>query len=287
MIIGGNKDKVIENIKKNINDKELNKKVEINDAVLSEEESKKIINDFYSIRRKKISYFFKKTFAYTFLDIFSLKFNKLVKIEGLENLKDINKGAIITSNHFNPLDSMIVRKVIKKRYKKNMYIVTQETNLAMPGFLGFLMNSLNIIPLSKSTNYIINEFIPNLKNILNKNNYVLIYPEEEMWFNYKKPRPCKRGAYQFAAQANKPIISCFVEMIDTDKKDNDQFNQVKYIIHILKPIIPDENKSPRENSKLMAEIDYNQKIVAYEKAYNKKLNYKFSYEDIAGLKKKD
>ena len=44
-------------------------------------------------------------------------------------------------------------------------------------------------------------------------------------------------------------------------------------------------KSARENSKIMAEIDYKQKKEAYEKAYNKKLDYTFSYEDIAGFRK--
>ena len=37
----------------------------------------------------------------------------------------------------------------------------------------------------------------------------------------------------------------------------------------------------------MAKKDYEQKKETYEKAYNKKLDYKFSYKDIAGYKKKD
>ena len=180
---------------------------------------------------------------------------------------------------------MVIRKLIKKRYKKNMYIVIQETNLLMPGFLGFLMNNLNILPLSKSPNYIIKKFKPELSKILSKNNYVLIYPEEEMWFNYKKPRPCKRGSYQFAAENNVPIISCFVEQIDTKEKDNDEFNKINYIVHVLKPIYPDKTKTPRENSIIMAQLDYQQKVQAYEKAYNTKLSYDFSYDDIVGYRK--
>ena len=108
-----------------------------------------------------------------------------------------------------------------------------------------------------------------------------------MWFNYRLPRPCKRGAYQFASLCDVPIISCFVEIIDLDKDDNEEFKEVKYIVHVLDPIIPDKNKTARQNSIDMAEIDYKQKVEAYEKCYNKKLNYKFSYDDIAGYKKKD
>ena len=287
MIIGGSKQAVIKNIEKNIKDNELNKKVEVNDPTLSEEELNAALNRFYGIRKHKVAYFLESRFAYLFVDILGRRLNKSIKIEGLENIKDINSGAIVTSNHFNPLDNLAIRKLIKQRYRKNIYIVSQETNLAMPGFLGYLMNSLNIIPLCKGPNFIINTFKPELERVLASNNYVLIYPEEEMWFNYRKPRPCKRGAYQFAAEAGVPIISCFVEIKDTEQKDNDEFNQVIYIVHVLKPIYPDQGKSVRENSKIMAEIDYKQKVEAYEKAYNTKLDYTFSLEDIAGWKKKD
>ncbi len=287
MIIGGSKKEVIKNIKQNILDNELNKKVEVNDPKLSDEEINKSLNRFFGIRKHSAIYFLESRVAYFFIDILSLKLNKTIQIEGIENIKDINNGAIITSNHFNPLDNMAIRKMIKKRYKKNVYVVSQETNLAMPGFLGYLMNSLNIIPLCKGPNYIIKTFKPELKKVLDKNNYVLIYPEEEMWFNYRLPRPCKRGAYEFAAENNVPVISCFVEIIDKEEDDNEEFKEVEYVVHVLKPIYPDSSKSIRENSKIMAEIDYKQKVEAYEKAYNKKLDYTFSYQDIAGYKKKD
>lgn len=285
MIVGGSKKEVIKNIKKNAEENKLNSKVEINDPSFTPEESKQYLNKFFKIRKNKLIFWLKSRSAYEFVDKISKNLDKTIEIEGLDNLRDVNEGAIVTSNHFNPLENLAVRKVIKKRYGKNIYVVSQETNLALPNGLGSLVNKLNVIPISKSTDYIINVFEPYLKNILEKKNYVLIYPEEEMWFNYRKPRPCKMGAYHYAAKFNKPIISCFVEIIDLDKKDNDEFNEVKYVIHILKPIYPDLNKTIRQNSKDMAEIDYNQKKECYEKVYNKKLTYNFSYDDIAGLKK--
>lgn len=286
MIIGGNKDKVIENIKKNIKNEEFNNKVELNDPVLSDEKRNKVIKKFYKIRNNRFLFYLRRRPAFIYTSYIGLKLDKYIEIDGLDNLKDIKNGAIITSNHFNPIDNMIIRKLIKKYYKKNLYIVIQETNLDMPGFLGYLMNHLNIIPLSKSVNYIINTFKPELKKVLDKKNYVLIYPEEEMWFNYKKPRPCKKGAYQFALDSNVPVISCFVEMVNLEDDDNEQFKQIKYILHVLKPIYKDEKKSYRENIVYMANKDYEQKKECYEKVYNKKLDYNFSYDDIAGLKKK-
>ena len=287
MIIGGSKKEVIKNIKQNILDNELNKKVEVNDPKLSEEELNRVLNKFYSLRKNKIFYFLESRLAFLYVSMVARKLDKNIKIEGLENIKDINKGAIVTSNHFNPLDNLLIRKLVKKRYKKNPFIVIQDTNLAMPGFLGYLMNSLHTIPLCKSPNYIIKTFKPELKKVLEKNNYVLIYPEEEMWFNYRLPRPCKRGAYEFACENNVPVISCFTEIIDKENDDNEEFKEVEYIVHVLKPIYLDPSKSVRVNSKIMAEIDYKQKVEAYEKAYHKKLDYTFEFSDIAGLKKED
>lgn len=285
MIIGGSKKEVINNIKKNIENNELNKKVEIGDPNLSEEEIQKYIGAFYK-NKKKLSYYFKNKIANKTVKKISKELYPDIKINGLEklDLADLSNGAIITSNHFNPLDSYNIRKIVEEKLHKKLYIVVQDTNLAMPGFLGFLFNNIEVIPLSKSPNYIIKKFVPELKKVLVKGNIVLIYPEEEMWFNYRLPRPCKRGAYQFAHELDVPIISCFVKMIDTDKADNDEFNIVKYEVSINKVIYPEAEESIKSDSRKMAEVDYEARKKAYEDAYNKKLNYEFDISDIAGWK---
>lgn len=285
MIIGGSKKEVINNIKKNIENNELNKKVEIGDPNLSEDEIQKYINDFYR-NKKKLSYFFKNKIANKTVKKISKELYPDIKINGLEklDLADLSNGAIITSNHFNPLDSYNIRKIVEEKLHKKLYIVVQDTNLAMPGFLGFLFNNIEVIPLSKSPNYIIKKFVPELKKILSKGDFILIYPEEEMWFNYRLPRPCKRGAYQFAHELDVPVISCFVKMIDTDKTDNDEFNKVKYEVSINKVIYPEAGESVKSDSRKMAEVDYKARKKAYEDAYNKKLNYEFDISDIAGWK---
>lgn len=285
MIIGGSKKEVINNIKKNIENNELNKKVEVGDPNLSEDEIQKYIDDFYK-NKKKISYFIKNKIANKTVKKISKELYPDIKINGLEklDLADLSNGAIITSNHFNPLDSYNIRKIVEEKLHKKLYIVVQDTNLAMPGFLGFLFNNIEVIPLSKSPNYIIKKFVPELKKILSKGDFILIYPEEEMWFNYRLPRPCKRGAYQFAHELDVPVISCFVKMIDTDKTDNDEFNKVKYEVSINKVIYPEAGESVKSDSRKMAEVDYEARKKAYEDAYNKKLNYAFDISDIAGWK---
>lgn len=285
MIIGGSKKEVIKNIETNINNNELNKKVEVGDPNLTEEEITKYINKFYQNQKSPI-YFIKNKIANKTVKKIAKEIYPNINIIGLEKLDyvDLTNGAIITSNHFNPLDSYNIRKIVEEKLHKKLYIVVQDTNLAMPGALGFLFNNIEVIPLSKSPNYIIKKFMPELKKILSKGNFVLIYPEEEMWFNYKLPRPCKRGAYQFAHELDVPVISCFVKMTDTNITDNNEFNIVKYDVFINKIIYPEKNESVKSDSRKMAEVDYETRKKAYEDAYNKELKYEFDIEDIAGWK---
>lgn len=286
MIIGGSKKEVIKNIEKNIKDNELNKKVETDDPNLTEEEIDELLNKFYKNKKNKALYSFKKNIASSIVEKLGKEIYPTIELEGLENLNDLDlsKGAIVTCNHFNPLDSYNIRK-LANLLKKDLYIVIQDTNLALPNELGLLMNYMNTIPLKNSPNYILDTFKEELERVLSKGNLVLIYPEEEMWFNYRKPRPCKRGAYQFASMLKVPIISCFVEMNDLSEDDNEEFYKVNYKVHILKPLIPDKRKSDRANSIELAKKDYEQKKESYELSYDSKLDYEFSISDIAGLKK--
>ena len=104
-----------------------------------------------------------------------------------------------------------------------------------------------------------------------------------MWFNYKKPRPLKPGAYHFAIKYNVPIISCFVEMREKDEYDDSGFRKIKFILHIMGVITPDENSNNRELKEKLMNEDYNLKVKAFEEAYGKKLSYDFDSWDIAGL----
>lgn len=280
-MIGVNKDKVIDNIKKATEKGEYNTKVEIGDPNLTQKQEELII-ERYIKNQDKISYKIKTKIARIIIFVATKIINKETKIVGLKNIKNIDTGAIITSNHFNPLDNLIIQKLIRKLGKKRLYIVSQVSNFAMDGFLGFMMNYSDTIPLSKQVNFMKKQFAKMIKDKLKKKDYILIYPEEEMWFNYRKPRPLKQGAYYYAAKNNVPVISCFTEIIDEDEKYKYEFFAVKHILHVLPPIYPDPNKSAKENSIEMMEKDYEQKKNAYESSYNKKLDYTFKKEDIAG-----
>ncbi len=281
MIIGGDKTEVIENIKQAISEGDLNRKVEVNDPKLTAKERSRLVKKYIE-NKPTIPYRLCNIGARAFTDTGTKILNHRTRIDGLEKLAGISSGAVVTSNHFSPLDNTVVRYAINKAGYKRLYLVSQETNLAMKGWIGFLMNHEDIIPIMNSKKYMSEYFAPMIGAKLQKGEAVLIYPEQEMWFNYRKPRPPKRGAYYYAAKNNVPVISCFVEVRDLKKKDREDFYKVRYTMHILDPIFPDPELSVRENSKAMMEKDYEQKVEAYESAYGKKLTYEFDYDDIAG-----
>lgn len=281
MIIGGDKTKVVENIKDLAEKRQLNSKVEVDDPNMSEQEEQQLLTDFIA-ERATLSYHSKNMIARQGMALATDILNRQTIVTGAQNIMGIIGGAIVTSNHFNPLENTAIRYALKKVNNKRIFVISQPTNFKMTGWVGFFLKYADTLPISRSIHYMGRTFPTLLQNIFVKNNYVLIYPEKEMWFNYRKPRPFKRGPYYYAARFNVPIISCFVEMVPQEENDNDQFKQINYKVHILKPIYPEQNKNNDENSLAMMQQDYLQKKEAYETAYHTKLTYDFEDGDVVG-----
>ncbi|NLR10035.1 MULTISPECIES: lysophospholipid acyltransferase family protein [Lactobacillaceae] len=281
MIIGGMKEKVVENIEHDALTGQFNAKVEVSDPVFTKAQQQAVLQR-YLRRNGTLTYRLNNHISRRVAGLATRYFNRRTRFEGLANLQGITGGAIITSNHFNPLDNTVVRRMVQRTSQKRLYIVSRDTNLEMGGFIGYLMNYYDTIPISDDKEYAGRIFPKFIQSALAQQQYVLIYPEQEMWFNYRKPRPVKRGAYYYAAKFQVPILSCFVEIRDLPRVDNAEFDQVSYVMHVLKPIFPDPQKSVRENSRTMMATDYQQKKAAYERAYGKPLTYQFEPGDIAG-----
>ena len=281
MIIGENRPAVIENIKSAAETGDFYKKVELNDPVISEETAKDI-TDKYLSSRNSLGFKSKSSLARGIANVGTALVNKNTEIVGEVEPDAIRNGVIITSNHFSPLENTVIRHFIKKMGLKRLNIVSQVENFAMDGGIGFLMNYADTVPLFEDKRYLARDFVKVLEELIQNKEAVLIYPEQEMWFNYRKPRPLKRGAYHFAAKLNCPVISCFVEIIDLEKRENPEFRKVKYRLHILDVIYPDTSKSVKENSEEMCQKDYLLKKCAYERIYGKPLTYDFEISDIAG-----
>lgn len=281
MIIGSDRNAVIENIRRSAESGDFFAKVETGDPILTTAESNAIVSG-YLRRRTTLSYRLKSMTARSIANIMTYAINRDTEICGLELVRGLEGGAIITSNHFSPVENTGIRHLVHKLGKRRINIVSQETNLAMPGMIGFLMNYADVIPISGNVHYTQREFVDLLRECFERDEYVLIYPEEEMWFNYRKPRPPKPGAYYYAARLGVPIISCFIEQQDMPRMDNDEFRKVRFVVHVLGVISPRAELSVRENCAAMSADDYALKKEIYEKVYGKPLDYSFDASDIAG-----
>lgn len=287
MIIGADREQVIQNIKKAANARDFTAKVEVGDPVMTLDESKRLVSDFWK-QQNSLSGKLNDLVGHTTFAILAKILTASAEFKGTDKLKNLPQGgAIITANHFYQFDPMRIERLTTKMHHK-LLVLSEDTNLKLPGFLGYLMNYAGVIPLVKSPNYIGLELPKHLHDALAKNYWVLIFPEQEMWWNYRKPRKLQRGAYYFAAKQNVPVISTFVEIRTLPKleKNHPDFYQTKCIIHVLPTIYPDVTLNLRQNSKQMMAKDYQQKVATYEKIYGKKLNYDFTPWDIAGWRNK-
>mgnify|MGYP004455332123 CR=1 FL=1 len=207
-----------------------------------------------------------------------LKDNKLIikKINGMENLKNVKTGAILTCNHFNPYDSFTIEKVFRlagQHKNKKLFKVIREGNYTnFPGMYGFFFRNCNTLPLSSNKRTMI-EFVKAVDVILKRGDFILIYPEQSMWWNYRKPKPLKNGAFNFAARSKVPVIPIFITMEDSDIIGEDGFLVQEYTVNIEKPIYPDENLTEKENTEAMKEKNYEVWKNIYEDFYKMPLEY--------------
>ncbi len=281
MIVGGHREQVIDNIENAAAQGDFYRKMEVDDPDPSPQERMALVSRHLQ-EEHSLGFRMCNLGARAITWGMTRAVNWNTRIEGLSNMKDIKGGAIITSNHFSPFDNTAVRIAVMKAYHERLYIVSQDTNLAMKGMLGFLMNCSDIIPINSNVRYMRDYFGPTIRDMLEDGDKILIYPEQEMWFNYRKPRPPKRGAYYYAAMNMVPLISMFVEIDTMPKKAQEDFYETRFVTHVLPTIYPDPDKSIKENSKYMMDLDYQQKKEAYEKAYGRPLTYDIEKGDIAG-----
>lgn len=197
------------------------------------------------------------------------------EIIGIDNYAELTSGAVVTCNHFNAMDSFAMQIAYEAsgHKKRKLYRVIKEGNYtSFPGFYGVLMRNCNTLPLS--SNYqTMKSFMDAVDRVLRKGHFVLIYPEQSMWWNYKKPKPLKRGGFTFAAKSNVPVLPVFITMEDSDVLDGDGFFVQEYTIHVAAPIYPKSELGERENANYMMEENARVWKEIYEETYQIPLEY--------------
>ncbi|MDD3242777.1 MAG: glycosyltransferase [Eubacteriales bacterium] len=240
--------------------------------VLMPEDVEYIRRGFNQKLKTKIAYALAKKFLARLLD----EKKMIVKeIRGIEHFQNLTSGAVITCNHFNAYDSFAIQLAYEaaNQPERTFYRIIREGNYtSYPGFYGFLMRNCNTLPLS--SNYqTMKKLILSTNQLLQEGNFVLVYPEQSMWWNYRKPKPLKKGAYIFASQNQVPVLPCFITMKDSDVISDDGFFVQEYTIHIGAPIYPDPEKSYVKNTAAMMEANAALWKDIYEAEYHIPLTY--------------
>ena len=195
------------------------------------------------------------------------------EVHGIENATAVKGGAIVTSNHFHLSDNYVIFKTIKPALKKRHYLykVIKESNYTnFTGPVRLMMRHGNTMPLSSNYSTMC-DFFKGMQTLLERGEKILIYPEQAMWFNYRKPRPFKPGAFKFAARYNVPVIPAFICMKDSDESDDDGFPVQELYVHYLPAIYPDSALSVNENAKRMSDRNHEMWVEVYERFYGEKL----------------
>lgn len=203
----------------------------------------------------------------------------LHKPEGLEHLASVG-GAVVTCNHFSPMDSFIIQRVFDwSRHPGRLYRVIREGNYtSFPGFYGFLMRNCDTLPLS-SNMQTMKKFLSAVRQVLSEGNCLLVYPEQSLWLNYRKPKPLKPGAFDIAVKNQVPVVPCFITMADSEKNGADGLPVQEYTPHLGAPIWPDAALSKREaREKLTRQVEqFNRET--YEAVYGIPLEYTTQKKD--------
>ena len=202
------------------------------------------------------------------------------EVRGIENFTAVEGGRIVTCNHFSVGDNYAVWVALRDHMDgKLLYKVIREGNYTNPPKpFGLFMRHCNTLPLSSQRTTMV-KFMKAFAELLRRGETILIYPEQGMWWNYRKPRPMQDGAFSIAVRNKAPIVPIFITMEDSDVIDPDGFPVQEYTLHIMPAIYPDPTLSLREAKEDMRKKNYDAWVQVYEQFYDKKLVYAETEEE--------
>lgn len=203
-----------------------------------------IDENYQYIKEGKVFSFFSNLLYYGIAFPILAILNKIVydlKIEGKENIKNLQTGAISVSNHVLILDCTMIGLSFGL---KKVYFTTREGSFKIP-FIRKLIKLLRAIPISSNISHK-EEFIKELDKAIQERKIIHFYPEKALWPYYEKIRNFKNGAFNFAIRNNVPIIPIVITF-RAPKGIRKLFKRKKDVtVKILEPIKYTEKK---ENSK--------------------------------------
>ena len=158
-----------------------------------------------------------------------------------------NEGYFIYANHTQEFADVFIPSL--PIYPKRNYFIVNPENVSMK-FLENTVQMLGAIPIPNNINGMRN-FLESVKNKINKNYSITIYPEAHIWPFYTKIRPFKDVSFKYPIQMHKPVF-CMTNTYQTYRK-----GKFRVITYIDGPFFADKNKTLKEQQKELRDMVYN------------------------------
>lgn len=172
-----------------------------------------------------------------------------LKIEGRENIKKVQGGAITVSNHINIIDCAMIGLA---HLPDRLYYTASDESFKMPG-IRHLVRLLNTLPIQKSIQSK-KKLLNTIDNLLKEGNKVQVYPEASLWPYHDKIRRFKNGAFEIAVRNNVPVIP----MVFTYRPVTGFRKYIKkkpfITLKILDPIYPNQELNKKEQVEQLKNI---------------------------------
>ena len=194
-----------------------------------------------------------------------------LKVVGRTNLFGLFGGYIVTCNHISKVDSFAVRAAVGMDIK---FVAADFNN--WKGKMGNIARNTGYIPIPANLNLsVMRKFNHAMEYFLRKKWPILMYPEQSMWREYKKPRPLKPGAFHYAAKYHRPIVPLFITIEDKPERVDAEgrVNFGNYTIHILPPIYPRKELDEHDNMQYLMNANFEAWRRCYERTYGVPLEY--------------
>lgn len=200
--------------------------------------------------------------------VYAAKHQLKARYVGRENLRGL-KAAVLTCNHITKFDCLVAK--LGAIGHKTWVMAAPFNN--MNCFLGEMMRAGGMLPLNTTAHGMMN-FNRMVEEVLVKRQqFLLIYPEASMWWNYKKPRPYKNGAFGIAVKYNVPVVPQFITLAPGKKTDAEGLNCPELTLHILPPLYPKAELNRKENICYLRQAAFEACKQVYEETYGIPLQY--------------
>ena len=162
-------------------------------------------------------------------------------VEGRENLREVEGGAVTVMNHIHPMDCTMVKLAA---FPHNLHIISMKGNLELP-FVGWLLKALGAVPLPGSTAGML-RLEKNLEEGVKNGDWVHFYAEGLLVRYHREVRPFQRGAFLTAVRADCPVIP--MRLICEEPHGIRKLWRKKPFLRLIigKPLYRNENLSRRE-----------------------------------------